>query len=63
MRNPEVTDAERRLLKDYKNTAPHELVVKKAEALILLSAGVDPVTVTYFVDSEPSTRSATRLTA
>lgn len=55
MPNPEVTDAERRLLKDYKNTAPHKLVVKKAEAVLLLSAGVDPVIVADFVDREPST--------
>lgn len=55
MRNPEVTDKERQQLKDYKNTAPHKLVVKKAEALLLLSAGVDPVIVADFVDREPST--------
>ncbi|GEM_PF-6544601 len=63
MRNPEVTDAERRLLKDDKNTAPHKLVVKSAEARLLFSEGVDPVIVADFVDSEPSTVSPTRLTA
>ncbi|MDV2977965.1 UNVERIFIED_CONTAM: IS630 family transposase [Actinomycetes bacterium ARC8] len=55
MRAPELTDDERRLLKDYKANAPHKLVVKKAEALLLLSRDVDTEIVADFVDREPST--------
>lgn len=55
MRAPELTDEERQLLKEYKATAPHKLVVKKAEALLLLSRDVAPEIVADFVDREPST--------
>ncbi|MGP4996107.1 IS630 family transposase, partial [Glutamicibacter ardleyensis] len=55
MRTPQLTDEERRLLKDYKANAPHKLVVKKAEALLLLSRDVAPEIVAEFVDREPST--------
>lgn len=37
MRTPELTDEERRILKEYKAEATHKLVVKKAEALLLFS--------------------------
>lgn len=55
MRTPVLSDAERRLLMSYKAEAPHKHVVKKAEALLLLSHDVDPVIVADFVDREPST--------
>lgn len=55
MPTPQLNDDERRLLKDYKATAPHKLVVKKAEALLLLSSEVAPKIVADFVDREPST--------
>ncbi|MFC4715158.1 helix-turn-helix domain-containing protein, partial [Glutamicibacter bergerei] len=55
MRTPQLSDEERRLLKEYKAKAPHKLVVKKAEALLLLSRDVAPEIVAEFVDREPST--------
>ena len=55
MRIPVLSDAERRLLKNYKAESPHKLVVKKAEALFLLSRDVSPEVVAEFVDREPST--------
>jgi len=50
MRTPQLSDEERRLLKDYKANAPHKLVIKKAEALLLLSRDVAPEIVAEFVD-------------
>lgn len=55
MHTPQLSDEERQLLKDYKADAPHKLVVKKAEALLLLSRHVAPEIVAEFVDREPST--------
>ncbi|RAX45520.1 IS630 family transposase, partial [Arthrobacter sp. AQ5-05] len=55
MRTPQLSDEERQLLKKYKANAPHKLVVKKAEALLLLSRDVAPEVVAEFVDREPST--------
>ena len=55
MRTPQLSDKERQLLKDYKAVAPHKLVVKKAEAILLLSRDVAPQIVAEFVDREPST--------
>ena len=55
MRIPVLSDDERQVLKNYKSSAPHKLVVKKAEALLLLSRDVAPEIVAEFVDREPST--------
>lgn len=55
MRTPQISDEERLLLKDYKANAPHKIVVKKAEALLLLSRDVAPDIVAEFVDREPTT--------
>lgn len=55
MRIPVLSDIERRLLKNHKADSPHKLVVKKTEALLLLSHDVDPVIVADFVDRAPST--------
>lgn len=55
MRTPVLSEDERRLLMDYKAVSPHKLVVKKAEALLLLSRDVAPEVVAEFVDRAPST--------
>lgn len=55
MRVPVLSDGERRLLMDYEASAAHKLVIKKAEALLLLSRDVAPSIVAELVDREPVT--------
>lgn len=54
MRIPVLSDGERRVFKNYKASAPHKLVAKKAEALLLLSRDVAPGLVAEFVASGAS---------
>lgn len=54
MRTPVLSEDERRLLMEHKSVSPHQLVVKKAEVLLLLSREVAPDVVAEFVDQSTS---------
>ena len=55
MRRIEATAEERRILKDYKNHAPHILMRAKASAVLLADAGVDTGVIAGFCDRKEST--------